>query len=60
VRAVRAAGVPIVISTDAHRTATFANIGYGVTVARRAWARPADIVNTRPWAGVEAMRKRRR
>jgi DNA polymerase (family 10) len=56
-RAAREAGVPIVISTDAHEVATLANIGYGVTVARRAWAVPAEIVNTRPWAEVEAMRK---
>jgi DNA polymerase (family 10) len=60
VRAAREAGVPIVISTDAHQVATFANIQYGVTVARRAWATPADIVNTRPWAEVDAMRKRAR
>jgi DNA polymerase (family 10) len=60
VRAAREAGVPIVISTDAHKVATLANIRYGVTVARRAWALPADIVNTRPWAEVELMRKRAR
>ena len=59
-RAAREAGVPLVISTDAHRTGTLANIQYGVTVARRAWAKPADIVNTRPWAEVEAMPKRAR
>jgi DNA polymerase (family 10) len=59
-RAAREAGVPIVISTDAHEVATLANVRYGVTVARRAWAMPADIVNTRPWAEVEAMRKRAR
>jgi DNA polymerase (family 10) len=59
-RAAREAGVPIVISTDAHEVATLANIQYGVTVARRAWLTPADVVNTRPWADVEAMRKRSR
>ncbi len=59
-RAARQAGVPLVISTDAHEVGTLANIRYGVTVARRAWANPADIVNTRTWAEVEVMRKRAR
>ena len=57
-RAAREAGVGIVIDTDAHQVAALANIQYGVTVARRAWATPADIVNARPWIEVEAMRKR--
>ena len=56
-RAAREAGVPLVISTDAHAVSTLANIRYGVTVARRAWATRDDVVNTRPWAEVEAMRK---
>ncbi len=59
-RAAREAGVPLVVSTDAHEVATLANVAYGVTVARRAWAEPADVVNARPWAQVEAMRKRAR
>jgi DNA polymerase (family 10) len=56
-RAAREAGVPLVISTDAHEVGTLANVQYGVTVARRAWVRRADVVNTRPWAQVQAMRK---
>jgi DNA polymerase (family 10) len=58
-RAAIEAGVPLVISTDAHRAASFAHLDLGVATARRAWATAADIVNTRPWAEVDAMRKRR-
>jgi histidinol phosphatase-like PHP family hydrolase len=56
-RAAREAGVRMVIDTDAHEVATLANIRYGVTVARRAWATPADVVNTRSWADVQQLRK---
>ncbi len=41
------AGVPILISTDAHRTGQLDFMHFGVRVARRAWLEPADIVNTR-------------
>jgi DNA polymerase (family 10) len=57
VRLARAAGVPIVISTDAHSLTDFDNIGYGVSVARRAWLSAADVVNTRPWNAVQELRK---
>ena len=36
-RAAAAAGVPIVINTDSHRTAGFAVARYGIATARRAW-----------------------
>jgi DNA polymerase (family 10) len=57
VRLAHEAGVPIVISTDAHALGHFANICFGVSVARRAWLSPADVVNTRSWADVQALRK---
>jgi DNA polymerase (family X) len=56
-RLAREAGVPIVISTDAHEIGHFANIAYGVATARRAGATAADIVNTRPWGELQALRK---
>jgi DNA polymerase (family 10) len=56
-RLAREAGVPIVISTDAHSPADFGNVGYGVSVARRAWLSAADVVNTRPWDAVQELRK---
>jgi DNA polymerase (family 10) len=58
-RAAAAAGVPLVISTDAHRTRSFTRVPrYGIATARRAWLTKADVANTRPWAELQSMRKR--
>jgi DNA polymerase (family 10) len=58
-RAAAAAGVPLVISTDAHRPATFTRVPrFGIATARRAWLTKRDVANTRPWAELQAMRKR--
>lgn len=43
----RELGVPIVISTDAHRTEELDLIHYGVEQGRRAWLTPDDVLNTR-------------
>jgi DNA polymerase (family X) len=59
-RAAAAAGVPIVINCDAHRTGGFEVARYGIATARRAWLTAADVANTRPWAEVAATRKRSR
>ena len=40
-------GVPIVIDSDAHSVGELGNVGYGVTVARRAWLEAKDVMNTR-------------
>jgi DNA polymerase (family 10) len=53
------AGVKLVISTDAHRSTSFAHRALGVAMARRAWATAADIANTRSWPELDAMRKTR-
>jgi DNA polymerase (family 10) len=42
----REAGVPIVISTDAHRTAELDYMSYGVDQARRGWLEAGDVANT--------------
>jgi DNA polymerase (family X) len=42
------AGVQIVCSTDAHSVHGLANMTLSVQTARRGWATPADILNTRP------------
>ena len=56
-----AAGVPIVIDSDAHAAA---HIGYGerygIDQARRGWVRAADVLNTRPLAAFLAALRRRR
>jgi DNA polymerase (family X) len=42
------AGVPIVVSTDAHSVRGLANMRLAVHTARRGWATAANVVNTRP------------
>jgi DNA polymerase (family 10) len=44
----RELGIPVVISTDAHRARELELIHYGVEQARRAWLEPAHVLNTRP------------
>lgn len=39
-------GIKLAINTDAHSPDQFANIRYGIGTARRAWIKPADVVNT--------------
>jgi DNA polymerase (family 10) len=46
------AGVPIVVSTDAHSVRGLENMRLAVHTARRGWATSADIVNTRPLSEV--------
>jgi DNA polymerase (family 10) len=46
------AGVPIVISTDAHSVRGLGNMRLAVGTARRGWATAADVVNTRPLSSV--------
>ena len=48
IRRAIAAGVKLVVSTDAHSTGGLANIVLAVATARRGWATAADVVNTRP------------
>jgi DNA polymerase (family X) len=40
-------GVPIVIDSDAHSVGELDNVGYGITVARRAWLEAKDVANTK-------------
>ena len=46
------AGVPIVVSTDAHSVRGLGNMRLAVHTARRGWATAADVVNTRPLADI--------
>ncbi len=61
-RRAKALGVPITISTDAHTVPQLDYMRFGVSVARRAWLAPADILNTSSLndlvAWLEAMRSR--
>jgi DNA polymerase (family 10) len=56
-RAAAAAGVMLVIDSDAHRTQTLQNVRWGVATARRAWLTRADVANTRAWRELERLRK---
>ena len=44
----RELGVPLIINTDSHHHAHLDKRRFGVAVARRAWCRPEDILNTLP------------
>jgi DNA polymerase (family X) len=52
VRAAVEAGVPIVVSTDAHSVRGLGNMALAVVTARRGRASAGDVVNTRPLAEV--------
>ena len=56
--AAKAAGVQLAISTDAHSTAGFANMRFGIDQARRGWLEPADVINTLPLARLKKLLKR--
>jgi DNA polymerase (family X) len=57
-RAAVAAGVRLVIDSDAHRPATLRNMRWGILTARRGWVTKEDVANTRGWAQLRGMRKR--
>jgi DNA polymerase (family 10) len=59
-RAAAEAGVTLVIDSDAHRTATLANMRFGVATARRGWVTASQVANTRPWPELDRLRKRSR
>ena len=46
-RLARDRGVSLVISTDAHSVAALDDLRWGVQMARRAWVRADDVLNTR-------------
>lgn len=48
-------GIPIVISTDAHRPEGLAAMRYGVLQARRGGLAKEDVANTRSWAQMRKM-----
>ncbi|HVW18091.1 MAG TPA: DNA polymerase/3'-5' exonuclease PolX [Solirubrobacteraceae bacterium] len=59
-RAAAAAGVRILIDSDAHGAETLGNVRWAVATARRAWLGPADVANTLPWEEFAPLRKRAR
>jgi DNA polymerase (family 10) len=53
-RAAAAAGVQLVINSDAHSTDGLQVLRYGIWTARRAWLTAADVANTLPWPELAA------
>ena len=59
-RLARERGARLVISTDAHSVAALGNQRWGLAMARRAWAAPDDVLNTRSVEGLRAALRRNR
>jgi DNA polymerase (family 10) len=57
-RAAAAAGVMVLVDSDAHSARNFDLLRYGIATARRAWLTPEQIANTRSWADFAPLRKR--
>ena len=51
------AGVPIAVTSDAHRLSALGYVELGVAQARRAWLTKAHVLNTRTWRQIERMRR---
>jgi DNA polymerase (family 10) len=59
-RAARERGVRLVITSDAHSQTALSWVRWGVQVARRAWATPDDVLNTRSATDFKAALRRHR
>jgi DNA polymerase (family X) len=59
-RRARERGVKLIIDSDAHSPTALGNLRWGVTVARRAWLEPHDVLNTQPLALFRASLRRNR
>ena len=59
-RLARDRGVRLVISSDAHSRQALAYTRWGVSMARRAWLQPADVLNTQPFDECRASLRRHR
>jgi len=51
------AGVPIVISSDAHQLKALGYVDFGVAQARRAWLTAEQVANARTWAQLKKLMK---
>jgi DNA polymerase (family 10) len=53
----REQGVKLVIGSDTHSLQDFEYINLGVYIARRAWCKSSDIINTMSWLEIENWKK---
>ena len=51
------AGVPVAVTSDAHRLSALGYIDFGIGQARRAWLTRQQVLNTRTWPQVAKIRK---
>jgi DNA polymerase (family 10) len=58
-RAAREAGVKLVIDSDGHEIGALDYVELGVGQARRAWLTKDDVLNTRSWAQIQKLKKKR-
>jgi DNA polymerase (family 10) len=58
-RAAREAGVKLVIDSDGHEIGALDYVELGVGQARRAWLTKDDVLNTRTWAQIQKLKKKR-
>jgi len=58
-RAAREAGLKLVIDSDGHEIGALDYVELGVGQARRAWLTKDDVLNTRTWAQIQKLRKKR-
>ena len=58
-RAAKQAGVKLVVNSDAHRVRAQGYVELAVAQARRGWLTKDDVLNTRTWAQVEKLRRKR-
>ncbi len=57
-RAAGEAGVPVLVSSDAHRPHELAFLDFALSQARRAWLTKAQVLNTRTWPQIQKLMKR--
>jgi DNA polymerase (family X) len=58
-RAAKDAGLKLVVSSDAHQIRAQGYVELAVGQARRGWLTKDDVVNTRTWAQLQKLRRRR-
>jgi len=58
-RAAKEAGLKLVISSDAHQIRAQDYVELAIGQARRGWLTKSDVVNTRTWAQLAKLRRRR-
>jgi len=59
VRAAKEAGLKLVVSSDAHQIRAQAYVELAVSQARRGWLTKDDVLNTRTWAQLQKLRRKK-